>query len=85
MSENKNDSIPPLLINQNIYAYSDEENVEMLNRYFCSIANIDETNAVLPNIEPKTDTSISHINIQQHEIENVIKELPTNKACLIAF
>jgi hypothetical protein len=57
MSENKNDSLPPL-INQNTHAYSDEEKVEMLNCYFCSMTNIDETNAVLPNFEPKTATSI---------------------------
>ena len=86
IKSNKNSEIIPPLKTSNehgaeIFAFSDLEKANVLNDYFVSISKLDETNATIPAFVPKTQHTLSDINIEESEIVDVINTLITNKAC----
>ena len=86
IKSNKNSEIilPLKTSNENgdeIFAFSDLEKANVLNDYFVSISKLDETNATLPAFVPKTQHTLSDINIEESEIVDVINTLITSKAC----
>jgi hypothetical protein len=50
------------------FAYDDEENCDLLNKYFSFISKLDEANAPLPDIELKTYNNITDLNVSVEEI-----------------
>ena len=78
-------NIPPL---QNIIqdegleeiVYGDDENCELLNKYFSFISSLKDANVPLPDIELKTDNFLRDIVITTEEIVDVIKIINPNKA-----
>ena len=47
--------IPQLRIDNNEYAYTNEENSEVLNNFFCTVSTIDDANVNLPLFELRTN------------------------------
>ena len=72
--------IPPLCKSDESYAFSDEEKVNLLNDYFCSISTIDDSNVELPVFRNRTDSSLSNIIIQIPDDTDVLGILKVNKA-----
>ncbi|KAK3106559.1 hypothetical protein FSP39_022538 [Pinctada imbricata] len=57
-------SIPPLLNpDNNQVESSDQEKADILNNYFSSISNINDANVDVPDLESKTNSTLSEINI----------------------
>ena len=60
----QNYSIPPLYDNDsNELIYDDKIKANLLNKYFCSISFVDDTNHVPPDIPSRTDALLSNIYI----------------------
>jgi hypothetical protein len=52
-----------------------------LNKYFCSISFVDDTNHVPPNIPSRTDALLSNIYITEHDVKDILQTLKIGKAC----
>ena len=73
--------IPPLLnLNDGSITDDDSEKVELLNNYFVSICDVDDSNAALPSFPKRSNSTISDINIIEDDVVDVIKILKVNKA-----
>ena len=75
--------IPPLKIDANSaddIAFTDLEKADLLNQYFSSVAQIDDTGSTLPPLDNIHHQSLSHVVITEKEIVDLIMSLPTNKA-----
>lgn len=86
IKSNKGSSnIPPL---QNIIhdmdfsdvVYGDDEKCNLLNKYFCSISNLDDENVQVPEFHNRTNNILCDIHINLNEIIDVLKILDPNKA-----
>ena len=78
--QSQTNTIPPLCKSNDSYAFSDEEKVNLLNDYFCSISTIDDSNVELPAFRNRTDSSLSNIIIQISDVTDVLGILKVNKA-----
>ncbi|MEW8547864.1 MAG: reverse transcriptase family protein, partial [Candidatus Thiodiazotropha sp.] len=80
ISPNSSSSIPPLEHNNSIY--SDEtDKANIFNKYFQSQTNLDETNAVLPDLIPSViNSELNTIVLTPLEVESVLKSLTVGKA-----
>jgi hypothetical protein len=47
---------------------ADKIKANLLNKYFCSISFVDDTNHVPPDIPSRTDALLSNIYITEHDI-----------------
>ena len=77
------ETISPLktVINeQEKYSFTDQEKSNCLNDYFASVSTVDDSNASLPNLIPKTNNSLSYFQITETEIAEMIETLDSNKA-----
>ena len=73
-------TIPPLKKDDNSYAFSDNAKADLLNDYFTSISNIDDSNISLPTFVSKTDAVLNNVLITEQEITDILKCLITKKA-----
>ena len=78
-------SLPPLLNiidNENFedVVYEDAKKCEILNKYFCSISQLDDDNVDLPYFESKTESCIAEIVISERDIIDIIEVLDPRKA-----
>jgi len=60
--------------------YTDEQKANALNDFFISVSTINENEPVLPNINLKTNSSLSDIDSNESEITDILKTLDSNKA-----
>ena len=72
-------STPPLDCSNNI-AYDDVEKVEAFNTFFSSQSNIDDTDKLVPADDTPPLRCLDRIVLQQHEVQDVLRLLNTNKA-----
>jgi hypothetical protein len=61
--------------------YDDKIKANLLNKYFCSISFVDDTNHVPPDIPSRTDALLSNIYITEHDIKDILQTLKIGKAC----
>ena len=78
--QSQTNAIPPLCKSNESYAFSDEEKVNLLKDFFCSISTIDDSNVELPVFKNRTDSSLSNIIIQISDVTYVFGILKVNKA-----
>jgi hypothetical protein len=70
--------IPPLNCSNNI-AYDDVEKVEAFNTFFSSQSNIDDTDKLVPADDTPPLRCLDRIVLQQHEVQDVLRLLNTNR------
>ena len=63
----------------NEFAESDQQKVEMLNHYFASQTQVDDSNKALPYLEPSPYT-LESIIISRQDVEDVLQHLNVSKA-----
>ncbi|KAK3082416.1 hypothetical protein FSP39_020964 [Pinctada imbricata] len=74
-SSGKSSVIPPLLNDVNgLLENNDSSKAQILNRYFTSISNIDQ-GIEIPQLQMKTDTSLSFIEVTSDDICDILKTL----------
>ena len=80
VGRNSNNSvIPPLNCSNNI-VYDDAEKAEAFNTFFSSQSNIDDTDKSVPTDDTPPPRCLDRIVLRQHEVQNVLSLLNTNKA-----
>lgn len=81
-AESPSNELPPLKDpsdNDNLL-YEGREKADLLNRYFCSITNLDDNNKVLPEFDDRGINVLSNIVVEEEEIVDIISTLDGNKA-----
>ncbi|KAK3087860.1 hypothetical protein FSP39_011626 [Pinctada imbricata] len=74
-------SIPPLLNNDTLTIESNDEiKASILNDYFTGISNLDDSGIVVPTIDPKTNKTLSNIEISTTDVCDILKNLKLGKA-----
>lgn len=61
-------------------AFTDTEKVDVLNKYFSSVSNVDDTLNQLPQLYHICNDKLNNVNIEEQEVIDIIKILPVNKA-----
>ena len=81
-SNKGSNEIPPLQnINEDCRIVYDEiEKCELLNEYFCSVTEINDSDIPLPHFPMKTDTLLESFHIEMGEIIDVLEVLNPKKA-----
>ena len=80
IAPNTSASIPPLQNNDSV-SHDDLDKANILNNFFKDQTVIDESNAVLPQIDPYTvNINMYSLHFSPTEIESVLKSLKTGKA-----
>ena len=64
---------------KNEFAECDQQKVEMLNHYFASQTQVDDSNKALPYLEPSPYT-LESITISRQDVEDVLQHLNVSKA-----
>ena len=77
---NKTSSDIPTLIMNNEYAEDNAHKAKLLNDFFISQTEVDDTNKTLPNIE-RTEHSLDFILITAQDVKDVLLNLNVYKAC----
>ena len=76
--------IPPLEYTtetgERIIAFSDSDKVDLLNNYFSSVSNVDDSSQQLPQIDYTHHFSLSNVTIDEQDIKDILSILPVNKA-----
>lgn len=74
--------LPPLLDpgNNNNFVYGSNEKADILNKYFCSIATVDDDNKELPNFDDRYTNVISEVTVTEQEVLDAIGTINVNKA-----
>ena len=62
------------------FDYDDYEKCDLLKKYFSFISKLDEANALLPQIDLKTNNIIINLNVSVEEISDIIQILHPNNA-----
>ena len=70
---------PPLICSNNI-VHDDAEKTEAFNTFFSSQSNIDDTDKSVPADDTPPPRCLDRIVLRQHEVQNVLSLLNTNKA-----
>ena len=79
IAPNTSTSIPPLQNNDSV-SFDDLDKVNILNDFFRDQTIIDESNAVLPQIDPYTiNSNMYSLHFSPVEIESVLKSLKNRK------
>ncbi|VDI83637.1 Hypothetical predicted protein [Mytilus galloprovincialis] len=61
-------------------AYEGTEKSEILNKYFCSISNIDDANKDLPEFDDRCHDFLSQIIVSEQDVLDIVSTLDPNKA-----
>ena len=73
--------IPPLHDNEtNELLFNDKDKANLLNKYFCSISTVDDNNIDPPNIPNRTEATLTHLNIREEDVKDILKSLKIGKA-----
>ena len=76
-----NFTIPPLLDTEtNMFAYTDNEKANVLNNYFCSISSLNDNDREAPDIQPRTDATLSNVSITEQDVRDILQTLKIGKA-----
>ena len=70
---------PPLNCSNNI-VHDDAEKAEAFNTFFSSQSNIDDTDKSVPADDTPPPRCLDRIVLRQHEVQDVLRLLNTNKA-----
>lgn len=74
-------TIPPLIDNMTgSIIYNEDDKANLLNKYFCTISNIEDGNIDTPEFMCRTNASFGALVVNQAEIVDVIKNLKLGKA-----
>ncbi|CAC5400696.1 unnamed protein product [Mytilus coruscus] len=81
-SDRPTHDIPPLRDpDQNFnLAYEGTEKSEILNKYFCSISNLDDANKDLPEFDDRCHDFLSQIIVSEQDVLDIVSTLDANKA-----
>ncbi|CAC5379465.1 unnamed protein product [Mytilus coruscus] len=81
-SDRPTHDIPPLRDpDQNFnLAYEGTEKSEILNKYFCSISNLDDANKDLPEFDDRCRDFLSQIIVSEQDVLDIVSTLDANKA-----
>ena len=72
----RSSTMPPLLDTENDILYvADIDKCNLLNSFFCSISNLDDTNRNPPNLELRTNSKLAIIEFTIKEISDIVKPL----------
>ncbi|PJE78200.1 hypothetical protein CI610_02867 [invertebrate metagenome] len=75
------EQIPTLIdTDSNSLATTDSEKANLLNKYFCGITSLDDSEHVLPFFPSRTNNTLSNIIVTQSEVKDVLKILKLGKA-----
>jgi hypothetical protein len=79
-------SIPSLYDNDSnklIYKKMDDDKnkANLLNKYFCSISFVNDTNYVHPDVPSRTVALLSNIYITEQDVKDILQTLKIGKAC----
>ncbi|CAC5415370.1 unnamed protein product [Mytilus coruscus] len=61
-------------------AYEGTEKSEILNKYFCSISNLDDANKDLPEFDDRCHDFLSQIIVSEQDVLDIVSTLDANKA-----
>lgn len=61
-------------------AFTDTEKVDVLNKYFSSVSNVDDSLSQLPQLYHICNDKLNNVTIEEQEVIDIIKILPVNKA-----
>ena len=73
----------PLFVHMNmilIYRFEDQEKVQLLSDYFCSIASLDNDNKDIPYMTDRGHGILTKINVTEQDINDIISCLDPQKA-----
>ena len=73
-------AIPPLYENNN-YVFDPKDKADLFNDFFVSQTYLPIGNAVLPELSPNLNPTLSNIIVTEVEVANLISQLDTAKAC----
>ncbi|XP_063446981.1 uncharacterized protein LOC134726505 [Mytilus trossulus] len=81
-SDRPTHDIPPLRDPDHNFnlAYEGTEKSEILNKYFCSISNIDDAQKDLPEFDDRCHEFLSQIIVSEQDVLDIISTLDPNKA-----
>ena len=80
ITPNYKTAIPPLELNNDIHV-DENDKANVLNSFFQSHTNLNEQNAVIPDLPAATViTPLSNIVLSPFEVESILKSLPVAKA-----
>ncbi|CAG2188973.1 unnamed protein product [Mytilus edulis] len=81
-SDRPTHDIPPLRDPDHNFnlAYEGTEKSEILNKYFCSISNINDANKDLPEFDDRCHDFLSQIIVSEQDVLDIISTLDPNKA-----
>ena len=82
----RSSTMPPLLDTENDILYvADIDKCNLLNSFFCSISNLDDTNRNPPNLELRTNSKLAIIEFTIKEISDILKSLNIKKSIRARF
>ena len=77
-------NIPPLIKHDQDgnteFAFTDTEKANILNKYFSTISDLDDSHSELPNFAERTNDVLENFIISRDEVFDIIKTLQHNKA-----
>ncbi|OWF53445.1 RNA-directed DNA polymerase from transposon BS [Mizuhopecten yessoensis] len=74
-------TIPPLINPTNLQTAADNiDKADILNKYFCSISDIDDTETHIPIFESRTAAVLESIVITNENVSDILKTLKLGKA-----
>ena len=74
-------TIPPLFdLNSRSIISDDSKKADILNKYFCSISTIDDSNENLPDFPNRTDASFESLIILEKDVSDILGNLKLGKA-----
>ena len=75
-------AIPPLYEDNNyVYVFDSKDKADLFNDVFVSQTYLPIENAVLPELPPNLNPTLSNIIVTEVEVANLISQLDTAKAC----
>ena len=81
-NERSSNEVPPLKDPNEIHnvIYDSFEKSEILNKYFCSIATLENVHRDLPDFNDRCFNFITEINVSEQDVLDILSTLDTNKA-----
>jgi hypothetical protein len=81
-NESPSNETPPLSDPQNDFklSYESIEKAEILNKYFCSISNLNDENKVLPDFDCRCLDVLCDIEVCEQDVIDIISTLNVEKA-----
>ena len=74
--------LPPLLDSATgEMEQSDKAKADLLNKYFCSISSVNDSDIDPPTLPLRANNNLTDINVTEDDAKDVLKNLKTGKAC----